>query len=96
MRARPPSKKGQEQQPSADYFVSNDDLRENACKRVPRLRYESDSTLLDALKKLGCAPGHNSDKTRRGRRFPPLAEMRSNWEKLYGPWRSDAAEKEWT
>jgi hypothetical protein len=48
----------------------------------PRLRDISDQRLARALKEWGCERYSNGDA--RGWTFPPLAEMRGEWERRYG------------
>lgn len=78
---------------SSHFFVSNETIRIDARDRAPQLRNVSDSLLLDALTKLGCTPARN--ETHRGRKFPPLGEMRANWEKIYGPWQWEYVGGDW-
>jgi hypothetical protein len=78
---------------SSHPFVSNETIRADARDRVPQLRNVSDSVLLDALTKLGCTPARS--ERYRGRKFPPLGEMRANWEKIFGPWQWEYFGGDW-
>jgi hypothetical protein len=58
-------------------------LVDDAKTRVPRLRdYLSDKTMGDFLRRQGCTSDRSSQS--RGWRFPPLAQMRAEWERKYG------------
>jgi hypothetical protein len=76
------------------------DLMTDARDRVPRLRYDlSEVSLRDFLIDAERTGGVICTKYRRsnanGWSFPPLAECREAWEKLYGPQRWDNPAKDW-
>jgi hypothetical protein len=76
-------------------------LMENAITRVPRLRYELTEVglrefLLDEAR-IGAACSKYRQSKANGWTFPPLAEARSAWIRLYGPTVWDNPEvEEWT
>lgn len=52
-------------------------------KSSPGLRDQSDQRLARVLKSWGCENAHSGQA--RGWQFPPLPEMRADWERRYGP-----------
>jgi hypothetical protein len=64
-------------------FVQTVYLMDDAKSRIPRLQnYISEKSMAEFLKKRGCS----RDRTNiiRGWIFPPLPQMRAEWEKIYG------------
>jgi Bifunctional DNA primase/polymerase, N-terminal/Family of unknown function (DUF5906)/Primase C terminal 2 (PriCT-2) len=59
-------------------------LVDDAKLRVPRLRDLSDQGLADFLKEWGCT--RYRDSQARGWKFPPLAQLRTEWARQYGGW----------
>jgi hypothetical protein len=75
--------------------VKRKGLYDQAREISPRLKLWSDHLLGQYLKKQGCS---NTQKVmrRRGWRFPPLAQLRDEWERRYPGWSwNDADLREW-
>jgi hypothetical protein len=74
-------------------------LLASARERVPRLRWEATEVALrDFLidqKKLGITCTKYRTAHANGWSFPPLAECRKAWERMYGPMRWDNPARKW-
>lgn len=78
--------KGKANRPNAAF---TEDLMADAKARVPRLQYMSEVELMQFLTKAEGSIGFVCEKHRQnngnGWAFPPLAECRAAWVRLYGP-----------
>jgi hypothetical protein len=77
-------------------FALSSDLLADAKRCVPRLQMRlSDREMGLFLSKHGCLGGKNPPQTARGWHFPPLGQLRKEWEKRYGGWAWPDAQTEW-
>jgi hypothetical protein len=68
-------------------------LYNSALKRVPKLRYESDTAMGNYLREQDCFKVRVAGT--RGWEFPSLAKARARWEATWGKWKWDEPKAEW-